>query len=145
MRGGMIIRLTAFAALLFAVPASAQDALTAAPKIFKKVMENDKIRVLEANFGPGDKAAPHSHPEHLFYMLTPGTLIIKPPGRTPYEMTFKTGEAVYLPAQTRATETGGDKALRALIVEIKTPQARPSARRSGKGKRGRRGTRSRRR
>ena len=133
------------AAMLFVPgPASAQDALTVAPKVFKKVTENARMRVLEAHFRPGEKVGLHSFSDHLIYMLTPGTLVIKPPGRTPYEMTFTPGEAVFLPAQTRAAENDGKEAVRALIVELKT--APPTqARRAKRGKRTGRGKRSRRR
>jgi quercetin dioxygenase-like cupin family protein len=134
------------AALTWAAPGLAQDALSAAPNIFRKVMENDRIRVLEANFKPGDKTGLHSHPDHMLYMLSEGTLVIKPPGRTPYEMTHKAGEAIFLAAQTRAVENDGDKAVRALIVELKTPRARASTRKTGRSKRtGRGGKRLRRR
>lgn len=129
------------AVLMAAVPAFAQDAVTAGPNVYKKLMENDRIRVLEATFKPGDKVGPHSVSEHLFYMLSGGNLTIKPEGRTAYEMTFKVGESLYLPAQTRAAENDGDQTVRALIVEIKGASAR-SGRRTG-GKRGGRGKRRR--
>ncbi|HEX2216048.1 MAG TPA: cupin domain-containing protein [Xanthobacteraceae bacterium] len=135
--------------LLWGAPGFAQDALTSAPNVFKKVMENDRLRVLEATFRAGEKVALHSHPEHLFYMLSDGTLVLKPPGRTPYEMTLTRGEAIYLPAQTRAAENDSNRAVRALIVEFKTPppaaganssvkSKRTGRSRSARGKRGRR-------
>lgn len=127
------------AIVLISRPAHAQDALTAGPGVYKKVMENARVRVLEATFKPGAKVGLHSHPEHIFYMLTDGTLVIKPPGRTAYEMTFVAGEASYLPATTRALENDGDKAVRALIVELKTPPP-GSARRVVAGKKGAKGS-----
>ena len=140
-----IVRIGLLAALLSApVAVQAQDVLTIAPSVFKQVIDNNRMRVLEATFRPGEKVGLHSHPDHMIYMLTPGTLVVKPPGRTPYEMTSKTGEAIYLAAQTRALENEGDKTVRALIVELKTPPP-ASARRSGKAKRTGRGKRQRRR
>ena len=140
-----IVRIGLLAALLSApVAVQAQDVLTVAPTVFKQVIDNNRMRVLEATFRPGEKVGLHSHPDHMIYMLTPGTLIVKPPGRTPYEMTSKTGEAIYLAAQTRALENEGDKAVRALIVELKTPPP-ASARRGGKAQRSGRGKRQRRR
>jgi quercetin dioxygenase-like cupin family protein len=124
--------------LMAAAPAFAQDAVTVGPNVYKKVMENDRIRVLEATYKPGDKVGPHSVSEHLFYMLSGGTLIIKPEGRTAYEMPFKVGDSLYLPAQTRATENDSSQTVRALIVEIKGGSARSARRtgkRSGRGKR----------
>jgi beta-alanine degradation protein BauB len=126
------LSVTAF--LLAAGPALAQDAVKAAPNVFKTVADNPRVRVLEANFKPGDKVPVHSHPDHLFYALEPGTLVLKPAGRTPYEMTLKSGEALFLPAQTRAAENDGDKTVRALIVEFKSPPP-ASARRGATSKR----------
>lgn len=139
-----VVRVCLLAALLSApVAAQAQDALTIAPTVFKQVMDNNRIRVLEATFKPGEQVSLHSHPDHMIYMLTPGTLVIKPPGRTPYEMTSKIGEAIYLAAQARALENAGDKIVRVLIVELKA--ASPASARRGKGQRTPRGKRQRRR
>jgi quercetin dioxygenase-like cupin family protein len=114
-------------------PAAAQDALTVAPKVFRKVTENSRMRVLEATFRPGEKVGAHTLSDHLLYMLTDGTLVLKPAGRTAYEMNFKPGEALFLPAQTRAAENGGNKTVRALIVELKSaPAAQSRAKARGK-------------
>jgi quercetin dioxygenase-like cupin family protein len=121
--------------LAAASAAQAQDALTVGPEIFKKVTENNRVRVLEARFRPGAKMAMHKHPDHLFYMLTDGTLIIKPEGRKAYEMTLTAGEALFLPAQTRASENETDRTIRALIVEFKqvaTPAASAKAKKRGR-------------
>ena len=124
--------------------ARAQDALSAGPGIFKKVLETDRVRILEANFKPGAKAGVHSVPDHILYMLTDGTLVLKPAGRTPYEMTFTPGEALSLPAQTRGLENDGEKPVRALLVELKG-SARTGARVAAAGKRAAKSKRRRRR
>jgi quercetin dioxygenase-like cupin family protein len=115
--------------------ARAQDALEAAPEVFRKLIENGHMRALEANLKPGTKVPAHTHPEHLLYLLTDGTLVIRIQGKTPYEMTFKAGDTFMLPAQTRATENNTNKTVRMLIVELKSagkPASRP--RRSGRSK-----------
>ena len=143
-----MIRVLWLAALLL-IPASAQaqDALEVGAGVYKKVIENSRIRVLEADFKPGAKVPAHKIGDHMLYPLTAGSLVFKVVGKTPYEMTFAPGEAQLLPAQTRATENVTDKLVRTLIVEFKQPvatAARPSA---GKARRGgsRKGRRSRRR
>ncbi|NIK45984.1 cupin domain-containing protein [Variibacter gotjawalensis] len=82
-------------------------------------MENHKVRVLEATLKPKDKVGTHEQGEHMFYVLTDGTLVIEAAGRTGYEMAFKAGESFWLPAQTRALQNDGDKPIKALIVEVK--------------------------
>jgi quercetin dioxygenase-like cupin family protein len=123
--------------------AGAQDPRGVAPNVFREVLNNPRVRILEANFRPGAKVAAHSHPEHVVYMLTDGTLIVRQAGKTPYDMAFTAGQALMLPAQTRAVENEGDKAVRALIVELKGPAA--STRVAAAGKRAGRKVRKRRR
>jgi quercetin dioxygenase-like cupin family protein len=128
-----MIGLLAAALAAVAWEASAQDALSVGPTIYKKVLENDRMRVLEGNFRKGAKIGVHSHPDHLLYVLTDGALVFKPGGRTPYEMTFKAGEAFSLPAQSRALENDSEKDIRVLVVELKQPVRSASA--SPRGKR----------
>ena len=136
MRGVTFLLAAAFVAAPFTAmsfKALAQDALAVGPNVYKKVLENNRIRVLEGTFKPGAKLSVHSHPDHLLYVLTDGSLTFKPSGRTPFEMTFKAGEAFSLPAQARAAENDGDKDVRVLVVELKSPA--PSARPAARGKR----------
>lgn len=116
------------AASLAAWPAStwAQDALTAAPSVYKKVLDNERMRVLEARLKPGAKVPLHSHPDHMIYMQTDGSIVLKLPGKTPYEMTLNAGEALFLTAQTRAEENDSDKEVRFLVVELKRPAVQPA-------------------
>jgi beta-alanine degradation protein BauB len=122
-------------AALAALPlaACAQDAVAAAPNIYKKLLENDRMRVIEGTFKPGAKAARHSVPEHLLYILTDGALVFKQDGKTPYEMTFKRGDAYAVAPQTLAAENDGDQEVRILIVELKQPKG--TAREPTRGKR----------
>ena len=136
-RADRMLRTTLLASIaLAATPslAQAQDPLTVGPAIYKRILENDRVRVLEARFKPGAKMGMHSHPDHLLYMLTDGSLIFKPPGKTPFEITLNAGEALWLPAQSRAAENDGDKEVRALVVELKQP-VRVAAGKAARGKR----------
>ena len=116
----------AFVSLL-SIPAGAQDAVTVAPDIYKRAFENERMRVLEANLRPKTKAGFHSHPEHLLYMLTEGTLVFQAQNKKPYEMTFASGQTLLLPAQTSAIENDSDKPVRFLVVELKGGRAAPAA------------------
>jgi hypothetical protein len=113
---------------------------------YKLVLDNDRVRVFQANFKPGDKVAMRNYPSHLVYPLTDGTLIFVPAGRTGYEVNFKTGEALWFPPLARATENDSDKEVRLLVVELKDggagragkakakSKARPKAKAAGKAK-----------
>ena len=68
--------------------------------------------------------------------LTDGTIVFTHPGKTPFEMSFRAGEALWLPSQLAATSNETDKEIRALVVEIKakppvTPRAKGKAKKGG--------------
>lgn len=106
-----------------------------APTTSSALLENDQIKVREIRLLPGAKQPAMARPNTFLYALTDGSIVFTPPGRKAYELTFKAGEALWLPSQETATANEGDKEVRALIVEIKT---RPPARkgRTPKSKKG---------
>jgi quercetin dioxygenase-like cupin family protein len=121
--------------------AFAQPAKEASGEVYKLKLENDRVRVYEATFKPGAKMPVHNFPNHLIYMVTDGTLVFEPAGRTGYEMTFKAGETQWFPAQARAMENDSDQEVRLLVVEVKEGAVASrgvKARGKAKGKRKRR-------
>lgn len=53
-----VVRIGLLVALLSApTAAGAQDVLTVAPTVFKQVMDNNRMRVLEGTFKPGNRSA----------------------------------------------------------------------------------------
>jgi quercetin dioxygenase-like cupin family protein len=105
-----------------------------ADRVFKVVLDNDKIRVRQGSFKPGDKIAMQNYPSHLMYPLTDGTLIFVPSGRTGYEVNFKAGEALWFGPHARATENDSDKEVRVLVVELKDGGGARSGKAKAKGK-----------
>lgn len=89
----------------------------------KPLLDNPQIRVFEMRLKPGARTPSDNRPNTFVYSLTDGTLVFVPPGRTPYEMSFRAGEALWLPAQATALANEGDKEIRALVVEIKEKPA----------------------
>jgi hypothetical protein len=133
----MKIPVLAFA--LTILPASLSLAQTA-PAAPKSLLENEQIRVREIRMAPGAKQPSAAHPNTFLYALTDGSIVFTPPGRKGYELTFKAGEALWLPSQETATSNEGDREVRALLVEIKAraPAAAKGAKkgRSPKAKKG---------
>jgi hypothetical protein len=121
--------------LLPAATVLAQDAPPAkAPGA--PLLDNEQIRVREVRFAPGAKLPATARPNTFFYALTDGSLVFTPPGRKEYELTFKAGEALWLPSQETATSNEGSKEVRALMVEIKARAPAGKAGKKGKGKKG---------
>jgi hypothetical protein len=107
-----------------------------APAAPKSLLENEQIRVREIRLAPGAKQPSAARPNTFLYALTDGSIVFMPPGRKGYELTFKAGEALWLPSQETATANEGDKEIRALIVEIKGRAPAAKKGRAPKGKKG---------
>jgi hypothetical protein len=103
--------------------------------VYKSLLDNDRVRVFQANFKPGDKVGMRNYPNHLMYAVTDGTLVFIPAGRTGYEVNFKAGEALWFPPLARATENESDQEVRVLLVEFKDGSSRgATVARASKGK-----------
>ncbi len=95
-----------------------RDPMKVAKNVYKFIMENDRVRVLEASFKPGDKAIMHDHPDHLVYVLNDGKINLKSSGKTDV-LDLKKGQAVFLKAQSHEAENTGKTDLHLLVVELK--------------------------
>ena len=57
-------------ALAMASSARAQDPVKVDSKHYKIVAENERVRVLKAAYGPGEKSVMHEHPANVVVFLT---------------------------------------------------------------------------
>lgn len=97
--------------------AFAQDAVTVASDLFKVLAENDKVRVLEVNAKKGAKAAMHSHPAMVIYVLKGGkTKFTNADGKV-VESAAKTGDVLLRDPVTHSQEHV--EASHAIVVELK--------------------------
>jgi quercetin dioxygenase-like cupin family protein len=94
------------------------DPIVVAKNVYKFINENDRVRVLEVVFKPGDVAKMHHHPEHVVYVLKGGKLQLTSEGKTE-TMDLKQGQAVFLKAQNHEAKNVGDSAVGLLVVELK--------------------------
>jgi len=101
--------------------AAAQDPVKVAPDIYKQVFENERVRVCDVKFKPGDKIAKHSHPDHFIYVLEQGKVKISKPDGSSSDNDFQVGQVVWIPAETHWAENVGSTEVHALIVELKEP------------------------
>ena len=103
-------------ALLFV---RAQDPVTVDPKHYKVEWENDQVRVLRINYGPGEKSVMHNHPETLAIFLTDQKATFTTPDGKTAEMDAKAGEVKNLPAGAHLPQNIGDKPMELILVEFK--------------------------
>lgn len=92
--------------------------LEVAPDMYKLVSENDRVRVMEVTFKPGEKIAEHSHPDHFVYVLEAGTLqITNAAGVTDAEL--KVGDVIWINAESHSAVNTGTTQVRLLVTELK--------------------------
>ena len=113
--------------LLVAAPALAEgqrpveiDALTASPKNFTRLLDNDHVRVLEYVLEPGQQDLPHTHPPKASYVLSGGMFEVHPDGATTFVVNESTGETSWSGFLGRHyVKNPGTSTVRVLLVEDK--------------------------
>jgi beta-alanine degradation protein BauB len=86
--------------------------------MMKTELENERVKVFDATFQPGEKAAMHHHPDHVVYVLKGGQLKVIVDGK-PDIIDFKTGETLFLNEQSHEVENVGQTIVDLLVVELK--------------------------
>ena len=100
----------------------APDAVKAAPKLYKILLENDRVRVLEHQGKPGEKAAMHSHPAYVAYIMSSGKAKFTSSDGKTQEIEATAGQVLWSEGETHAVENAGSTDLRVIIVELKAPK-----------------------
>ncbi len=97
----------------------AGDAVSVAPNLYKVLLENDKVRVLETRYGPGVKSEMHSHPDLVAVALTPAKAILTLADGHGHDVEFQLGEPLFIEAQEHTVENMGDSEFQVILVELK--------------------------
>ncbi len=105
--------------LVFSGVAFALDPLEAGPGMYKKLFENDRVRVMEVTFNPGDKIKEHSHPDHFVTVLEPGKLKIFKPDGSANEIELTQDQVIWIPAESHWAENTGTTRVKLLVSELK--------------------------
>ena len=108
-----------FTFIVWATSALAQDPAVVNAKTIKVRLENDRVRVLEANLPPGVKEQVHSHPAYVIYVLEGGKYRNYAADGKTTEGELKTGEVVYRDPLTHAAENIGSTTMHMILVELK--------------------------
>ena len=110
----------AMTALTGSLLLAGQDPAVVNTKTITVKLENERVRVLEANIDPGDKEQPHSHPASIIYVIDGGTMRNHAADGAVSDTTYKTGDTIYREAITRHwAENIGSTTVRLVLVELK--------------------------
>ena len=94
------------------------DPLAVAPNMYKLVYQNERVRVMEVTFKPGEKIAAHAHPDHYVYVLEAGKLSITKDKKTS-DVDLQVGQVIWIPAETHSAKNSGTSQIRLLVHELK--------------------------
>src|SRR5258706_2957060 len=124
----------AVAGLLLSLPLAilrAADPLEVAPGMYSLVFQNERVRVMQVVFKPGEKIATHSHPDHFVYVLEAGKLKISHPNGIVTDADLKVGQVLWIRAETHWAEKKGTKEVNLLVTELKEkpPEKLPTKKR----------------
>ncbi len=110
--------------------ALAQDAPTAAPRSYRVVLENDRVRVLEFKSRPGFGVCGegmHSHPDHVTVSLTGAKLKVTTPDGKAVFKDIPPGTVFFAPAEIHSAEIIGGVGTLSYIIELKGNDWKPSS------------------
>ena len=95
------------------------DAVSVAPHLYKVLLENDRVRILETRYGPGVKSEAHSHPDLVAVAVTPAKARLSLTGGQALDIEFHVGESLFIEAQEHTVENTGTSEFQVILVELK--------------------------
>ena len=96
------------------------------PELYRVVMENERVRVLEYRDRPGDRTEPHRHPDSV--MITASSFRRRiTSGELNADVRLEAGTVRWLDAQDHVGENVGDTDTHVYFVELKEPAHHPTS------------------
>jgi len=103
------------------------DPLAVGGDVYKKVFENDAVRVMEVTFAVGTKIAMHTHPDHFAYVMKGGSIRITNEAGKVTDAALIPGQVLWIDAETHAAENTGTTELKILVTELKGHKSKKKA------------------
>ena len=99
----------------------ASDPVRTNPDLYRVILENDRVRVLEYLDSPGDHTTPHSHPDSVMFTLSSFRRRLRS-GDHEVEVDLHIHEARWLDAQEHSGMNVGTTPTHTVFVELKEPK-----------------------
>jgi quercetin dioxygenase-like cupin family protein len=102
--------------------AARRDPTETDPDKYKVIFENEHVRVLEYRDKPGQKTAPHYHPDYVLYAMSSfrRSLTLPLEGKSGTR-DVKAGDVAWGKAQVHIGENVGTTDTHVIMVELKKP------------------------
>ena len=101
----------------------APDAVSADPQHYSVVFENDVIRVLRIEYGPGETSIMHRHPANCVIFITDATGTFEFPNGETVETGGTPGQVQCGDAEVHLPTNTGDASFEVIAVELKGREA----------------------
>ncbi|HLF30049.1 MAG TPA: hypothetical protein VI566_03370 [Xanthomonadales bacterium] len=96
------------------------DPVSASPGLYRVLLENEHVRVVEYRIEPGQKEPWHTHPAKVMYVIEGGTLRITLTDGTSFISSEQAGDAHWMgPVGLHFGENIGHTPIRIVMVEVK--------------------------
>ena len=82
----------------------ADDAVSIAPHVYKVLLENDRVRVLDSKMKSGETTEMHSHPDIVAFIVTGGKVRFGFPDGQSMDIDSKPGEAMFMEGHSHSAE-----------------------------------------
>mgnify|MGYP001609216319 CR=1 FL=1 len=95
------------------------DPVKVGPNVYKVLLENNRVRVLEARVSAGAKVPMHGHPACVVYMVRDTKAKFTFPNGHSEVIDAKAGQTLFLDAMEHAVEAVPGPGAHVVIVELK--------------------------
>ena len=95
------------------------DAVAIAPDVYKVVLENERVRVLDTRTTPGGTSAMHNHPDMVGYAISDCTWDLTSPDGETVRVEIKEGDTFFLDAVDHSAKDVGTTGSHAILIELK--------------------------
>ena len=95
------------------------DPAEVADNVYKLLLENDRVRVFDVRFKPGEVAKMHRHPDHVVYILEDAKLQLALPNDQTNTFDLKAGQTLFIEAGPHETTNIGTREAHNLVIELK--------------------------
>jgi quercetin dioxygenase-like cupin family protein len=102
----------------------AMEPLTVGAQFSKILGDTLNIKMYEFTLKPGDSAALHTHPDHIWYVLQGGKLALSIQGASRQEIDLKPGMGAISGALSDAGKNIGNTTIKLLIADIYRPRGK---------------------
>ena len=102
-------------------PAFAQDPVVVDAAHYTVIFENDKVRVLRIEYGPGEESVMHDHPDGVAVALEDTRMQFTLADGQVVENEFEAGEAIWATGGAHLPKSLSDTPSAIILVEIKDP------------------------